>query len=63
MDLVAEFDAAIHAYRLAVEALHSRLGVVPRETYETMKRDAEAARVRSEDARLALERHLVEHGC
>jgi hypothetical protein len=61
--LVAKYDAATHAYRIAVEALHSRLGVVPKQTYESMRCEAEAARVRSEEARLAVERHVAQHGC
>ena len=61
--LVAAYDSTTSDYRLAVERLHSRLGVVPSETYEAMRRDAEAARVRSEDVRVALERHFAEHGC
>ena len=36
---------------VVVEALNSRLGMVPRKSYETIRRDSEAARIRSEDMR------------
>ena len=61
--MVAAYDSATSDYRLTVERLHSRLGVVPKDAYETIRRDAEATRARSEHAHIVLERHITEPGC
>jgi hypothetical protein len=59
---VGEFSVAADKYSAAVMQLHARLSVSPKE-YDRLRFAAEAVRLASEEARLALERHAASHGC
>jgi hypothetical protein len=61
--LSGKYVAATSAYLRAVELLDKRIGVMVKGDYETIKRAAEEARLRSEQLRIALENHVEEHGC
>jgi hypothetical protein len=61
--LLREYDSATADFSRAVQVLHSRLGVLSREEYAKLKHFSEHSRLRSEQARLALERHVSEHKC
>ena len=60
----------LNGYRLgaqefltSITELQNRLGTVPKREYERLRRVTETNRMKSEQARLELERHLADHGC
>ena len=66
----AEKRLLLKAYQLATASfsnqltmLHERIGTTARDEYESLRRAVDAERVRSEQARLALEHHVADHGC
>ena len=61
--LAKEYDLATTAFSEAVKELHRRMGTLPREEYALLDRAANEARVKSEQARLALEQHIAAHRC
>jgi hypothetical protein len=61
--MVKEYDAATAAFSEAVKQLHQRIGTSPKEEYQRRERISSEARVQSEQARLALEKHIATHGC
>jgi hypothetical protein len=61
--LVEEYSMATQAFTRAVQELRRKIGTSPREEYKRLERISLEARLKSEQARLALEQHVVAHGC
>jgi hypothetical protein len=61
--LLAEFDQAVQAYGAAVRQLNQNRPTSSKWTYDELNRAAETARLKCEDARLALDRHRAGHRC
>jgi len=61
--LAAEYEAATGTFAAAVTELRRRIGISAEEEYRRMDRAANEARVKSEQARLALEQHVAAHRC
>jgi len=61
--LAAEYEAATALFSGAVTELQRRVGTSSKEEYDRLGRLANDARVKSEQARLALESHIAEHRC
>ena len=61
--LLQKYDAATAAFAAAVSLLNEKIGTSSREEYEELRRAVDAARVKSEQGRLALEAHVAQHGC
>ena len=61
--LAQEYDAATTRFAAAVRQYHRNIGTSTQAEYEQLKRASDEARVKSEQARLALEQHLAAHGC
>jgi hypothetical protein len=52
--LAMEYEAATSAFSEAVKELHRKIGTSPKEEYKRLDRISSEARVKSEQARLAL---------
>jgi hypothetical protein len=52
--LAAEYESATDKFSAAVKELNQRIGISPKEEYARLDRAANEARVKSEQARLAL---------
>ncbi len=63
MRLAMIYDTATAKFSEAVTELQQKIGVSPKQEYERLDRAANEARVRSEQARLALEQHIAAHEC
>ena len=61
--LLAEYDSTTRTFSACVSDLNRQIGTSSREAYEQLRRSVDEARVRSEQARLALEAHVAQHGC
>ena len=61
--LLRAYSFATADYMRAVRLLEERSGVMPKRDYEEIRKYAEKTREVSEQARAALEKHTVEHGC
>jgi hypothetical protein len=61
--LTAKYDAATASFSEAVTELRRKIGTSTKEDYDRLGRVANDARVKSEQARLALEQHIAEHSC
>jgi hypothetical protein len=61
--LVKKYDDATLAFSDAVQELRRKIGTSPKAEYERLERISSAARVKSEQARLALEQHIATHRC
>ena len=61
--LVEEYSLATLAFSMTVDELHRRTGTSPLEEYKRLERISSEGRVKSEQARLALEQHIAAHGC
>lgn len=61
--LLADYQSATARFSLAVTDLNEKMGVSPKSEYDRLRMAADDARMKSEEARLALERHTAEHGC
>jgi hypothetical protein len=61
--LLREYEAATVAFSAAVQELRRRMGTSPREDYKRLERVSSGARMKAEQARLALEQHVASHGC
>jgi hypothetical protein len=61
--LMSDYETATATFSAAVAGLRRNMGTVPRAEYERLDRAANEARVKSEQARLAIERHIASHGC
>jgi hypothetical protein len=61
--MVRDYDNATLAFSNAVQEMHRKIGTSPRDEYQRLERISHEARVRSEQARLALEQHIATHRC
>ena len=61
--LVAAYDAATNAFAAAVTSLHERMGTSSKSDYTRLRQTVDEARLKSEQARLALEGHIETHQC
>ena len=61
--LAVEYDNATARFSEAVTELRQKTGTSPKEEYERPNRAADEARVKSEQARIALEQHIAAHKC
>jgi ATP-dependent helicase YprA (DUF1998 family) len=61
--LAAQYDAATTKFSEAVTELRQKMGTLLKEDYQRLDRAANEARVKSEQARLALEQHIAAHNC
>ena len=61
--LAKEYEVATSKFSEAVRELQRRIGTSPKEDYDRLERASNEARVRSEQARLALEQHVAAHRC
>ena len=61
--LAAEYESATGKFSAAVTELNHKIGISPKEEYERLDRAANESRVKSEQARLALEQHVAAHRC
>lgn len=63
MRLIDKYNSAASEFSRIVGIAQAKMGVMAKEEYERIQQFTEKARARSEHARLALERHVVKHGC
>ncbi len=61
--LATEYDAATTKFSEAVRELRHRAGTSPKDEYDRLEWASNEARVKSEQARLALEQHVAAHRC
>jgi hypothetical protein len=61
--LADDYVATTATFAAAVGELQRRIGTAPKTEYEAVQRSCDEARVKSEQARLALEVHVASHGC
>jgi hypothetical protein len=61
--LAQDYEAATSKFAEAVRQLQHNIGTSTSAEYERLQRLSEEARVKSEQARLALEQHLAAHEC
>jgi hypothetical protein len=61
--LLSAYRRAVGHYNTAVEAMEAASETVTKAEYHRMRGYVEQSRVISEEARIALDRHLSEHGC
>ena len=61
--LVAAYQADTNAFAAAVTNLHDRIGTSSQGDYFRLRQTVDDARIRSEQSRLALERHVESHQC
>jgi hypothetical protein len=61
--LTSDYEAATTLFSEAVTELRRRIGTSAKEEYDRLTWAANDARVKSEQARLALEQHLADHRC
>jgi len=57
------FERATRAFADAVTDLNQKRSQTDTAEYNRLRIAADMARINSENARLALDRHIVEHGC
>ncbi len=61
--LVGDYEQKTARFSHAVTVRQSKMATSLKEEYDRLQRFVDQARVESEGARLALERHVSEHGC
>ena len=61
--LAAEYENSTAKFSEAVTELRKKMGTSAKEEYQRLDRAANEARVKSEQARLALEQHIAAHRC
>ena len=61
--LLQSYNDATREFSDKVSALNARIGVTPKHEYDLLERASEDARLKSEQARIAYERHVADHGC
>ena len=61
--LAMEYETATSKFSEAVRELRLKMGTSPKDEYDRLERASNEARVRSEQARLALEQHTAAHRC
>ena len=62
-NLISDYEAATALFSEAVTELRRKIGTSTKEEYDRLAWAANDARVKSEQARLALEHHVAEHRC
>lgn len=61
--LATEYEVSTTKFSEAVSELREKMGKSAKEEYQRLDRAANQARVKSEQARLALEGHIAAHRC
>ena len=61
--LVETYQQATARFSKQLTILNERLGTSPRDEYDELRRAVDTERMRSEQARLALEQHVADRGC
>ncbi len=61
--LAQEYEASTVKFADAVRQLKERIGTSTKPEYEQLQRVSDEARLKSEQARLALEQHMSAHNC
>jgi hypothetical protein len=59
----SQYDVATAACSAGVSTLNNRIGISSMQEYDELRRAVDDARVKSEQARLALEAHVARHRC
>ena len=61
--LLSEYGTATSKFAVVVTSLQKDLGILSQDDYNSRVQSVDEARIKSEEARLVLERHIGEHGC
>jgi hypothetical protein len=61
--LLTEYGAAAKRFSASVAEMQAKMGTSAKGEYDRLQRASDEARVRSEQARLALEQHVAAHQC
>jgi ATP-dependent helicase YprA (DUF1998 family) len=61
--LAQQYELATSQFSEAVKKLSQKMGTSSKEEYARLDRVANESRVKSEQARLALEQHIASHRC
>ena len=61
--LCEEYETATQSFSAILTELQRKMATSPKVEYDRLQRAVEEARLKSEQARLALERHVAAHGC
>jgi hypothetical protein len=61
--MAREYEVATSAFSESVKELHRKIGTSLKDEYTRLTQISNEARVQSEQARLALEKHIATHGC
>jgi hypothetical protein len=61
--IATEYEAATLKFSEAVTQLYRNIGTSSKEEYDRLNQIADETRGKSEQARLALEKHITEHCC
>jgi hypothetical protein len=61
--LATKYEVATSVFSEAVKELHRKIGTSSKEEYKRLERIPTEARVKSGQARLALEQHISAHRC
>jgi hypothetical protein len=61
--LLADYQATTRSFAAAVDELHRNIGTSSLNEYQRLQRLTDEARLKSEQARLALEDHVATHRC
>jgi hypothetical protein len=61
--LLEEYQEASQRYASSVRELKQKIGTTPKDRYDGLHRASDEARVKTEQARIALEQHMAAHGC
>ncbi len=62
-ELLEAYQKAVALFSTTLDALQASRATVKKDEYERMRAYVEQTRLIAEDARMDLERHIVEHGC
>ncbi len=57
------YHFAVSDYSRATKVFETRKGVVSKADYDRLRKFIEESRLKSEEYRIALEKHCAEHGC
>jgi hypothetical protein len=61
--LLEVYQKAVALYSTTLNAMEVSIGTTPQHEYQRTVGYVEQSRLRSEQARIALEKHKTEHGC
>ena len=61
--LASEYEVATNGFAATVTELQRKTGTSPKPEYDRLQHASDEARIKSEQARLALEQHVAAHGC